>query len=295
MELLQLRYFVALAHRQHLTQTAKEMMVTPSAISISISRLEEELGVKLFDRVGRNICLNEYGAAYLQHAEAVLNQLTDGALRIQEMKRSVESSLTLGVWNPQVWQGPIQAFHAIHPEITINQVTFDPVSSSFDLIQRGVELIIASPDSFNDPKWEGTRLFNDKIVLAVPPQHRFASRKSIDLYEARDERFVATTLDTFSKRCYELCLEAGFTMKSPVKCDYTLRPKIMASENMLCLITYHGTFTGFYAGAHLVEITNPCDIRPENIYWRKSRYLSEAVRVARDFFIDYYKDFEIVL
>lgn len=295
MELLQLRYFVALAHQQHLTNTAREMMVTPSAIRISLSRLEEELGVKLFDRVGRNICLNEYGRAYLQHAESVLDQLEDGALRIKEMKRDLESSLTLGVWNPQVWQGPIQAFHAVHPEITINQVTYDPVSSTFDLVQRGVELLITSPDSFSDPRWEGVHLFDDKILLAVPPQHRFAGRKSIDLYEARDERFVATPLDTFSKRCYELCREAGFTMKTPVKCDYTLRPKIMASENMLSLITYHGTFTGNYANAHLVEITHPSDVRPENIYWRKSRYLSEAVRAARDFFLEYYKDFEIVL
>ena len=64
MEFLQLRYFVELAKREHLTQVAEAMYVSPSAISSSISRLEEELGVKLFDRVGRNIKLSPYGKEY---------------------------------------------------------------------------------------------------------------------------------------------------------------------------------------------------------------------------------------
>lgn len=295
MEFLQLKYFTALAHQEHLTHTAQELMVTPSAISVSIARLEAELGVKLFDRVGRNIRLNDFGRAYLQYAEAVLHNVEDGALCIQEMKRAGESRLTLGVWNPQVWQRAIQAFHSVHPEIVIHQVTYDPVSSAFDLIQRGVDLLITSPDSFQDPRWEGTLLFNDKILLAVPPQHRLASRMSIDLREVRDERFVSTNLDTFSKRCYAMCEAAGFTMQVPIMCDYTLRPKIMASENLISFVTYHGTFTGNYANAHLVEITYPSDVRPQNIYWRKARYLSQTVRTAKAFFLEFYKDFTITL
>ena len=295
MEILQLKYFVALAHQEHLTNTAKQMMVTPSAISSSISRLEEELGVKLFDRTGRNIHLNHFGKAYLTYAKSILNSLEDGACCIREMKQSTSSSLTLAVWNPRVWHAPIQAFQALHPDISINQITFDPISSTYDLFQQGVDLIITSPDSFHDPLWEGTHLFNDKILIAAPPQHRLAGRTSIDLYEAKDELFVATYLDTFSKRCYELCQEAGFTMQAPIKCDYTLRSKIMESQNMLCFITYHGSFTGYYDNVCLLQITNPSDIRPQSIYWRKSRYRSKAVHTARRFFLDYYKDFKIEL
>lgn len=59
--MLQLKYFSELAKRQHLNKTAQEMLVTPSAISSSLARLEKEMGVKLFDRVGRNIRLNNYG------------------------------------------------------------------------------------------------------------------------------------------------------------------------------------------------------------------------------------------
>ena len=295
MEILQLKYFVALAHQEHLTNTAKQMMVTPSAISTSISRLEEELGAKLFDRTGRNICLNDFGKAYLTYAQDVLNTLEDGACCIREMKQSLSSSITLAVWNPRVWHTPIQALQAAHPDISVNQITFDPISSTFDLFQQGVDLIITSPDSFHDPRWEGTHLFDDKILIAAPKQHHLASRKSIDLAEAKDESFVTTYLDTFSKRCYELCQEAGFVMNAPIKCDYTLRSKVMESQNMLCFITYHGSFTGYYDDVSLIQITNPSDVRPQSIFWRNSRYRSKAVHTARKFFLDYYKDFKAEL
>ena len=61
MKLQQLHYFKALAEREHLFQTATELYISPPALSTAISRLEEELGVPLFDRVGRNIRLSENG------------------------------------------------------------------------------------------------------------------------------------------------------------------------------------------------------------------------------------------
>lgn len=295
MEILQLKYFVALACKEHLTNTAKEMMVTPSAIRISISRLEAELGCKLFDHVGRNISLNEYGKAYLPYAEEILSNLENGLAHIKELLGEKEEVLTLAVSRPQVWQCPIQAFHVIHPEIIINQISYDPISPSNDLIPQDIDLLITSPDSFSDSKWDSLHLFDDKILLAVPPRHRFFERTSIDLREAKDEHFVGSTLDSFSARCYEMCQEVGFAMQTPIKCDYTLRPKIMESENLLCFVTYHGTFTGYYSSAHLVEITNPSDLRVLNIYWRKSQRLSRAAQLARDFFIEYYKEFEVKL
>jgi len=65
MKLLQLYYFRALAEKEHLYRTATELYISPSALSTTISRLEKELGVQLFDRVGRNIRLNDNGKKIL--------------------------------------------------------------------------------------------------------------------------------------------------------------------------------------------------------------------------------------
>ena len=60
MDLLQLKYFAALAKKQHINATAQEMMVTPSAVSSSLARLEKEMGLKLFDRDSDEIVSDPY-------------------------------------------------------------------------------------------------------------------------------------------------------------------------------------------------------------------------------------------
>ena len=75
MKLQQLQYFKALAEKEHLFKTATELYISPPALSATISRLEEELGVSLFDHVGRNIKLNKNGERFYLHVKNVLAEL----------------------------------------------------------------------------------------------------------------------------------------------------------------------------------------------------------------------------
>ncbi len=83
MELLQLRYFQALAKNQQLTKTATELMVSPPALSATISRLEKELGVSLFDRIGRSITLNENGKLFLNYIDHALTDIDNAISALQ--------------------------------------------------------------------------------------------------------------------------------------------------------------------------------------------------------------------
>ncbi len=74
MTLEQLRVFVAVAERQHLTRAAEALNLAQSAVSASIAALEAEHGVRLFDRVGRGIRLTPAGEAFLAEARAVLER-----------------------------------------------------------------------------------------------------------------------------------------------------------------------------------------------------------------------------
>ena len=292
MELLQLKYFIALAHNEHLTKTAREFVVTPSAISISLARLEEELGVKLFDRIGRNLHLNSFGQAYFAHVEKALGALRDGASELDEMKHSGRRDLTFGLVNPFLWQNPLQLFHTIHPEIHVRQIAFDTGTARPALPKEGVDFIVASPDSVYDPLWDYELLFNDRVLLAVPKDHPFASRKSIDLSEARDEWFINSLNNTsFRSFCDKLCEQAGFVPKSKIECDYLLRPKMLERENMVCLTTYHGKLSGIFDETTLIDISSPNNIRPQAIFWRKSQYQTQSMKTFRHFMVDYFKDY----
>ena len=78
MNLSQLYYFRKLAELQHYTKAAKELFITQPTLSGSISSLEQELGVSLFQKAGRNVELTKYGAEFLKYVNASLEQLDKG-------------------------------------------------------------------------------------------------------------------------------------------------------------------------------------------------------------------------
>ena len=84
MELLQLRYFCALAESQHLSNTAKKLMIAPPSLSLTISKLEAELGVKLFNREKRTIYLNENGRLFYSKIKQSL-ELMDKSVNMESV------------------------------------------------------------------------------------------------------------------------------------------------------------------------------------------------------------------
>ncbi|XYY59823.1 LysR family transcriptional regulator [Bacillus velezensis] len=74
----QINYFQTVAQVQHITQATKQLSISQPALSRSISKLEDELGVQLFDRKGRNIYLNRYGKMFLHRVEQSIRQIEIG-------------------------------------------------------------------------------------------------------------------------------------------------------------------------------------------------------------------------
>ena len=97
MEQLQLKYFLTVADNQHIARSAEQLNVSQPAVSLAISRLEQELGVKLFDRVGRNIVLNEYGMVFYNHVNKVLQEEENVRLELEEMKKNMDKHVSLAI------------------------------------------------------------------------------------------------------------------------------------------------------------------------------------------------------
>ncbi|WP_066776857.1 LysR substrate-binding domain-containing protein [Croceicoccus mobilis] len=122
MTLEQLRIFIAVAEREHVTRAAKALNLTQSAVSATISALEDRHGVHLFDRIGRGIALNEVGRAFLDEARSVLTRAEQARRMLDDfggLKRgllSIVASQTIaGYWLPPI----IARFRARFPGITV--------------------------------------------------------------------------------------------------------------------------------------------------------------------------------
>lgn len=123
MTLEQLRIFVAIAERQHVTATARALNLTQSAVSNALAALEERHAVQLFDRVGRGIVLNQNGRMFLDEARAVIARATLAEAVLADLsglrrgRLGVFASQTIaGYWLP----ARLVRFHGRHPGIELD-------------------------------------------------------------------------------------------------------------------------------------------------------------------------------
>src|SRR4051794_27303162 len=134
----ELRWFAALAERQHMTATARELHISQPALSRAIGRLEAGLGVPLFDRRGRVLALNHHGRRYLPHARRALEELDAGAGAIADVADAEHGELrlwflhTLGSW---LVPSLVGAYREDHPGVR------------FRLAQRGTVAMLAAFDA----------------------------------------------------------------------------------------------------------------------------------------------------
>lgn len=173
MTLDQLRIFVAVAERQHVTRAAEALNLTQSAVSSAVTTLEGRHGVALFDRVGRNIVLNEAGATFLVEAKAILARVEaaqDALDDLGGLKRgrlSIHASQTIaGWWLP----ARLTRFHQAHPGIRI-EVSIGNTREVADAVLEGCAELGLVEGELNEPALSRSVLDHDELVLVVAADH----------------------------------------------------------------------------------------------------------------------------
>ncbi len=291
MELLQLKYFKALAETEHLSKTAQKLYISAPALSSAITRLERELDTTLFDR-GRTITLNERGRVFLHYVNQSFDALENAKLEISDMSVLRQSRLSVGVASAVVWQGLFLAFVRKHPEISLSHsVIHLSTFRSDDLISK-YNLVIAAPGDLSMESLHSQELYHDdRPMLAVYPTHRFATLKRVSLVEAVDEPFIAIPKGSSSRRYFdELFSIAGIKPKILMECDAVMRARMIMEGYGIGLVTAHTMKAGTIPDAKFVEISSPLYRRAQALHWHAKCYQSKAALTFREFAVSYYQE-----
>ena len=186
MELLQLTYFCHAAHSESFSEVARAFRVPPSSVSLSVKRLESELGVPLFDRSANRLFLNENGKRFLLRAEAALGLLDSAKGELErECELSGEVRILIRAVR-RVISDRIAAFRLLHPKVTFS-IQHKQVSDGMSYH------LVVSDASPRTGHYEELPLFEEKMVLAVAKSHPLASRRSVSLKELTGEKMIAMT------------------------------------------------------------------------------------------------------
>jgi DNA-binding transcriptional LysR family regulator len=209
MTLEQLRIFVAVAEREHVTQAARDLNMTQSATSAAIAALEGRYATKLFDRIGRRIALTDAGRLFLVEARAVLARAAAAERVLADLADLKRGSLSLAAsqtvasyWLPQV----VERYRSLYPGIAIAQ-TIGNTEYVASRVRDGLaDLGFAEGEMIDDPSLAIAPVAEDELVLVVPKKHPWARRAPRSAKEIKAGPWVLREPGSGTRAIFEAAL-----------------------------------------------------------------------------------------
>jgi LysR family transcriptional regulator, transcription activator of glutamate synthase operon len=281
-----LRWFQQVADGATVTEVAELHMISQPAVSRALARLEDDLGTRLLYKSGRVLRPTHAGAVFKRHADAVLHQLDDGLAAVSELLDPETGTVALA-FQPSLatWLVPalIGDFGGLHPHVRFRLEQSQDSLLSTTVAGGGIDLEFTSrrPRS-REVQWE--RLITEPLWLAVPADHRLASRERVALAEAADEDFVMLRAGwELRSRAEALCSAAGFAPRVAFEGDDLpmVRGFVAAGLGISIVPAPPGGPARSSGRERLVEISDPGASRDIGLAWSRERRLLPAAQAFR--------------
>lgn len=216
MTLEQLRIFVAVAERQHVTQAANALNLAQSAASHAIAALEARYDTKLFDRIGRRIELTEAGRTFLIEARNILAQVEHAELTLNEFGQlergtlAVHASQTIaGYWLPR----HLVSFRRAHPRIEI-RLTIGNTAQVAEAMETGIAELGFVEGKVENETLENIFVARDQLVLVASTDHAWAARGKPSVRTLTDADWVLRERGSGTRSAFEGAMrELGIAAK----------------------------------------------------------------------------------
>lgn len=192
MELHPLRVFLTVASEKSFSRAAERLLRTQPAISLSIQRLESEMGEKLIDRSAKDLLLTDAGKIVLEYARRFENLQGELENALAEMRDKSAGRLTIGANESCTLYllDHIERYRSKYPRIKVQVRRSLSSKIPSELIDGGLELGILTYDP-EDDRLISKVIYNDHLAFVVSPEHKLASRSDVSIMELGTENFIA--------------------------------------------------------------------------------------------------------
>ncbi len=257
MDFSKLHYFRTIAKLGNLSQAAEVLYISQPGLSRYLTRLEQEVGVPLFQRRKGRIELNTYGQVFLAAVEQAFDSLDRGVNSAQQLYARDQNILSISCSIEDYLTDLIAEFSPQCPEIGVRQLPFSGDDLERQLLAGTLDLAICA----HPPKH--SRLTFDLLsqcpyVLVCHENHPLGTRAEINLQEASRERFLCENPRLGRAQLEEICLSCGFmpTISHQVESGNTLLRLLEANAGVALMpLAYYLNINARQRGHHLHAIS----------------------------------------
>jgi DNA-binding transcriptional LysR family regulator len=282
MTLDQLRIFIAVAEREHLTRAAEALRLTPSAVSSAIHALEARYDTRLFDRVGRRIELTEAGRVFLVEAQATLARAQAAELALAELGGLMRGTLEIQASQTiaSYWLPPaLVRFRAAYPAIGIHLATGN-TETVRHAVHEGLAEIGFIEGEIDDPALATRAVGEDRLILVTTPGHPLGKASHVGVAEIAATRWVMRERGSGTRSVFEAALTARGILPETLKVELEL-PSNEAVRAAVEVGDHATVVSELVASPHiaagkLARVAFEMTPRAFSMVWHKERYRSKA-------------------
>ncbi|WP_053158100.1 LysR substrate-binding domain-containing protein [Pseudomonas sp. Pf153] len=282
MELRHLRYFSTLAETLSFTRAAEKSHVTQSTLSHQIKQLEDELGIRLFERIGKKVVITEAGDALLMELQPALRQIDKAIKGLQASPGSVSGELRIGAthtFNSQLVPQCVGLFHERFPDTKIFVQELSQALIVQQLEAGHLDLGIAyRPLDRNDLWFEP--LYNEELLLVVSERHPLAGRKRVRMVELHGVSMVLLSSVYSTRLMLDECFQAAGAEPQVIVEMNSITPivELIRQSQLAGIVGKTGILDT--RGLSFVALEHPTPIRTPGLLWLRG---SQSTLVGANF------------
>ncbi len=280
MTLQQLRYFCVMTEVLHYTKAASMLYISQPSLSYSLSELEKELGVPLFERVGKQTRLSVYGAAFLPYAKNALAELSRGEAKLLEMVDPTGGTINLGyIYSVgfKVMPKFVERFY-LHQGNRQIQFRFQQSMTGLlieRLLEGSLDVVFSAQPDIDDIDY--VPIMRQELFLAVSEKHPLFERDVVSLSDIAHEKLVSINHNTAMYRQLEARFrEANVAPSIVFEVDECSSIAAFVAADIGLAILPHIPVLDSY-NVKLIPFSEPKMTRDIGILKHKGRYMTPPV------------------
>ena len=206
MEFREISTFLQVAQYQSFSKAARHLGYSQAAVTIQIKQLEQELGVHLFDRIGKQISLTHQGQVFYQYAVSIRNDLEQAKNAVSDPS-TLSGKLCLGTIESicaSIFPDLLAEYHRLHPEVTISIVTDSPGVLLDRMNENTIDIVYLLDRRIYDNRWCKTLEEPEENIFVASPDHELALvKRELELDEVLRFPFFLTEKDASYRHMLE--------------------------------------------------------------------------------------------